>query len=85
MRRYEDECVSCGLPCLGSSCPNRNVLRIYCDRCDSEADYCFDEEDLCENCLEKELDAEWLRLPLSSKIEAYQAIYDCDIEDLNKW
>jgi len=87
MRRYEDECVSCGLPCLGSSCPNRNVLRIYCDRCGDEtyADYSFDDEDLCRDCLEKELDSELKDMSLEDKIEAYKAVYDCEIEDLNKW
>lgn len=41
MIKYEDECCSCavpGYPCLGSSCPNRNVSHYYCDRCHEEVD-----------------------------------------------
>lgn len=55
---YKDECVSCGLPCLGNSCPNRNVPHYYCDECkkEFEADELFiteDDGDLCLDCLLK--------------------------------
>ena len=53
-RRYEDECVSCGLPCLGSACPNRNVLHIDCDNCDEEITeevYLYDGKEYCKDCL----------------------------------
>lgn len=52
MVRYEDQCVSCGLPCMGSSCPNRNVPVQYCDECDEEIDevYDVDGDELCEEC-----------------------------------
>ena len=33
MRRYETECVSCGLPCLYEGCPYYKVEHFYCDRC----------------------------------------------------
>lgn len=57
MTKYENECVDCGLPCLGNSCPNRNVLRYYCDQCGDEAKlYHFDGEELCLNCIEEKLD-----------------------------
>ena len=57
MKRLENECVDCGLPCLGNSCPNRNVLRFYCDECGDEAQlYDFDGEELCIGCIEKRLD-----------------------------
>jgi len=85
MRQYEDECVSCGLPCLGNNCPNRKVLRIYCDKCKDYADYSFDDEDLCADCLEKELNNELVNMPLTDKIAAYKVVYDCEIEDLIKW
>lgn len=58
MKRVENECVGCvsmGLPCLGNSCPNRNVVRYYCDRCGDETrlrDYYG--EEICESCLLKE-------------------------------
>ena len=53
-----NECVGCtgvGLYCIGSSCPNLNVKRYYCDRCGSECSgehggFGFDE--LCEDCYE---------------------------------
>lgn len=54
MIKCENECVSCGLPCLGDICPYRNVVRYYCDRCGSEEKlYHYDNEELCEECLLK--------------------------------
>lgn len=54
-RICEDECVSCGLFCMGSACPNRNVVRYYCDKCkiefEPEALYVNDDgEELCTEC-----------------------------------
>lgn len=55
MKKIEDECVGCadlGLPCLGLGCPNRNVVRFYCDRCGCEDKlYHYNGEELCEECL----------------------------------
>ncbi len=53
MVKYENECVSCGLPCLGSGCPNRHVRRLYCDDCQEETDklYQYDGKELCLDCL----------------------------------
>ncbi len=51
---YENECVDCGLPCLGNACPYRNVARRYCDKCKEEifGDYYEDDGDeLCACCL----------------------------------
>lgn len=54
---YKDECVSCGLPCLGNTCPNRNVPHYYCDKCKYEYEtdelYVTDDGDLCLDCLVK--------------------------------
>lgn len=59
MIRYEDDCVGCATesyPCLGRSCPNRNVPHYYCDDCGDEVDlYEFDGYQLCINCVEKRL------------------------------
>lgn len=56
MIKKENECVDCGLPCLGSSCPNRNVIRIYCDKCGDEGKiYHYDGEHLCISCIEETL------------------------------
>lgn len=53
----ENHCVDCGLPCLGSSCPNRNVEVCYCDKCKCELPYDgiyeVDGEELCEECLKE--------------------------------
>ncbi len=53
MVRYENDCVSCGLPCLGESCPNRHVKHLYCDRCNDDCEqlYDYDGEQLCLDCL----------------------------------
>ena len=57
MVRYENHCCDCavpGYPCLGSSCPNRNVPVYYCDECGDEIDgdiYDADGKELCEECL----------------------------------
>jgi formylmethanofuran dehydrogenase subunit E len=53
----ENHCVNCGLPCLGPSCPNRNVEVYYCDKCNEELPhdkiYDVDDEELCEECLKE--------------------------------
>ena len=56
MVKYENECVDCGLPCLGSSCPYRRVPHIYCDRCGEEIyeGDITEEYHLCDECREKE-------------------------------
>ena len=66
MVRKENECCDCaapGYPCMGNSCPNRNVTRCYCDKCDSEISqdevYCYDGMDLCEDCLKDMCKKEW--------------------------
>ena len=55
MKRIENECVGCtsiGLSCLGISCPNRNVVRFYCDKCGEEEKlYYYNGEELCQDCL----------------------------------
>lgn len=48
----ENDCVDCGLPCLGDSCPYRNVPHYYCDECGEEEQlYEFDGEQLCIDCI----------------------------------
>ena len=56
MIRVEDDCVGCGLPCIGDSCPLRHVEHRYCDKCDEEIGgdyYDVDGEELCEDCLKE--------------------------------
>lgn len=59
MKKIEDECVGCpeGMGCLGRGCPNRNVVRFYCDECDCEGKlYHYGDRELCEDCLLLEFD-----------------------------
>ena len=60
MITYEDECVGCPteIGCMGSSCPNRNVKHLYCDKCkeDVEKLYKYDGQEICEECLLKEFE-----------------------------
>ena len=59
MKKVTNECVQCGLPCLGSTCPNRHVVRYYCDKCGSEETlYHYDGEELCLDCIIESLDLE---------------------------
>lgn len=56
MIRYENDCVDCGLPCIGESCPHRRVPHFYCDKCKDETDiFNFEGEELCINCIELKL------------------------------
>lgn len=61
-KKNEDGCVGCstmGLPCLGNSCSNRNIISYFCDDCEDEFEpealYYDDvtDEELCATCLLK--------------------------------
>lgn len=59
MKRIENECVGCPpeIGCFGSSCPNRNVVRFYCDDCGAEDMlYYYNDKELCSDCLLKEFE-----------------------------
>ena len=36
MVSYENQCVGCDRPCIGDSCPYRNVRVLTCDSCGYE-------------------------------------------------
>lgn len=59
MIRYENECRDCAVdnyPCLGNTCPNRNVAIYECDECGDEADlYEYDGQQLCIGCIRARL------------------------------
>lgn len=63
MERIENDCVSCGLPCLGSSCPHQNVPHYYCDKCGEELSYDeiyeYEDLELCEDCLKDSCKKRW--------------------------
>lgn len=60
MKRIENECVGCpaGVPCLGPTCPNRNVVRYYCDICKEESYPLFEHDgaEWCAACLLEQFD-----------------------------
>lgn len=60
MVKYENECVSCGFPCLGHLCPHQNVPHYYCDCCKEEFVpeelFFFDGDALCIDCVQKKLE-----------------------------
>lgn len=62
MVRFENQCCSCAVPaypCLGSSCPNRNVPVLICDKCKDEVEELFwwdDTEQWCIDCIKENLE-----------------------------
>lgn len=69
--KIENHCVDCGLPCLGRSCPYRDVPVDYCDDCGNEGiKYCIDGDDLCEDCAEERIQEFFDDLTISEKAEA---------------
>ena len=56
MRQVENDCVDCGLPCIGTSCRYYKAVHFYCDDCgDEDTLYEFDDEELCIRCIAKNL------------------------------
>lgn len=56
MRQVENDCVDCGLPCIGTSCRYYKAVHFYCDDCgDEDTLYEFDDEELCIRCIAKKL------------------------------
>jgi len=54
----ESDCVDCGLPCIGRACRYYEVTRYYCDNCKDETKlYEFDGQELCVDCIIKQLPA----------------------------
>ena len=59
MKVIENECLNCPpeIGCMGDTCPNKNVARFYCDECgEEEMLYCYDGEELCQDCLLRRFD-----------------------------
>lgn len=57
MREITNECCDCGLPCLGSACPNSHVEHFICDGCGEEEQlYYFEGEELCIECIKERLE-----------------------------
>lgn len=58
MKYYSNDCVDCGLPCLGAACKYNNVPHFKCDYCGEEDVklYEYGNCEICEECLLKEFD-----------------------------
>lgn len=57
MIRYENDCVDCGLPCMGNACRLARIPHFYCDRCGEEEQlYEYDGNQLCLCCIEEKLE-----------------------------
>lgn len=63
MKTVENECCGCssmGLPCQGSSCSNRHVIKLYCDKCEEEVETLYygsiSGKELCADCALDELE-----------------------------
>jgi len=70
MLKLENQCVDCGLPCIGNSCHYRNVPVYYCDECGSpEAKYKIEGTDVCEDCALKILNEIFNDLSIREKAE----------------
>lgn len=80
-RRYENQCVDCELPCLGNSCPFKNVPVDDCDGCDERgtAEYKIDGDDLCEECTKFRIKEAFDDLTLFEQAE----LLDMDLKRIN--
>lgn len=60
MIKYENECVGCPpeMGCMGSACPNSNVMHLICDKCGEEVERLrdYDGEQWCDDCILNEFD-----------------------------
>lgn len=75
MRKVENQCVDCGLPCIGDSCPHANAVVYYCDNCGEYADYEIDGEDLCKECAERRLRDIFEDMPVSEQAEKLGVLF----------
>ena len=66
---FENQCIDCGLPCIGDRCIYKNVEMHYCDRCGREAAYRIYEEELCFNCANQILNDSFGDLTVTEKAE----------------
>lgn len=71
MKVIENQCVDCGLPCIGSACRYKDVEVYYCDNCEDEyAEYMLDDEYYCTDCAEKYLSSMFEDLTIFEQAEA---------------
>lgn len=78
MRKLVDNCVGCtdlGLPCMGSSCPNRKTYVEFCDECDNHASYFIDGQAYCEDCAKEYLTESFRDLSVKEMVSLLQNDY----------
>ena len=53
MIQHVSQCVCCGQPCLGNTCPYYSVRVLTCDKCGEDADalYWYNGMQLCRDCV----------------------------------
>ena len=68
---HREECVDCGLSCIGDICRYKNVLVYYCDKCPTykRADYMIDNDHFCEDCAKKYIQELFEELTISEQAE----------------
>lgn len=77
---FENQCVSCDLPCIYQSCPYWSVAVAECDVCHDEDVVCrLEGEDLCEKCANKRLQEVFDTLTIEEKAKALEL----EIEDID--
>lgn len=60
MIKKETDCLGCGLPCLGYTCPHYKMIYAECDLCgNDDAKYELNDEHLCDDCVKLVLRDEW--------------------------
>lgn len=80
MRKVENHCVDCGLPCLGKSCRYIDVPVYYCNKCgDEDVKYVIDEKDYCEDCVREYLQDVFDDLTITEKVKVLEVdIFEID-------
>lgn len=70
-----NECVGCPpeMGCIGEACPQRHVVRCYCDKCkdelpDNEEVIVINNEQYCPECAEEKANDFWDDLTLDEKL-----------------
>ena len=78
---YENRCVDCGLPCLGSTCNLTNAPVYYCDNCGEEISgdeklirfqksSGLDDSWMCEECFNKVIDSLTFTIKVSTLLSS---------------
>ena len=67
MIKITSDCVGCVKECIYDACPKYSVEVHNCDNCGKPAKYVIDNDELCYDCLEREMDDYWSCLSVWEK------------------